>query len=60
MRNSDQTRGASVGMYYLYTMIVVFILALFMSSCGTTSHGCNYAKAQKYNAKQMRKSHRYN
>ena len=59
MRNSDQTRGASVGMYYLYTMIVVFILALFMSSC-STSHGCNYAKAQKYNQRQMRKSHRYN
>lgn len=51
-------RQASVGMYYLYTMIVVFIMALFMSSC-STSHGCNYAKAQKYNARQMRKAHRY-
>lgn len=52
-------RQALVGMYYLYTMIIVFILALVISSC-STSHGCNYAKAQKYNAKQMRKSHRYN
>lgn len=34
MNKSDQTRGASVGMYYLYTMIVI-IVALFLTSCGT-------------------------
>ena len=52
-------RQASVGRYYLYTMIIVFIMALVMSSC-STSHGCNFAKAQKYNQRQIRKSHRYN
>jgi hypothetical protein len=40
-------------------MKVILILALFLASCGA-SKGCGYAKAQKYNQKQMRKSHRYN
>lgn len=52
-------RQASIGMYYLYTILVATLLIAFISSCGT-SNGCGYAKAQKYNAKQMRKSHRYN
>ena len=34
MNKSDQTRGASVGMYYLYTMIVI-IAVLFLTSCGS-------------------------
>jgi hypothetical protein len=60
MKKSDQTRGASVGMYYLYTMIVVVILAALVSSCGTSKHGgCNYQKAQKYNQRQQRKAARY-
>lgn len=51
-------RQSSVGIYYLATMAIITLFLIATSSCGT-SHGCNYAKAQKYNARQMRKAHRY-
>jgi len=50
-------RQASVGMFYLYTFLVVIVIAV-LTSCGTTQ-GCGYAKAQKYNQKQMRKANRH-
>ena len=34
MKKSNQTRGASVGRLYLYTMIVITIM-LILSSCGS-------------------------
>jgi hypothetical protein len=34
MNKSNQTRGASVGMYYLYTMIAI-VVVLFLTSCGS-------------------------
>lgn len=33
--NSTSKRAASVGMYYLYTMIVI-VVVLFLTSCGST------------------------
>lgn len=59
MNKSDQTRGASVGMYYLYTMIVI-VVVLFLTSCGT-SRGC-HTKGH-YVSKEIKraqaKPHRY-
>jgi hypothetical protein len=39
-------------------LTLIVALAIFTASCAT-SHGCNYQKAQKYNAKQARKAARY-
>lgn len=39
MRNSEQTRGASVGMFYLWTIMVITI-AIILTSCGA-SKGCH-------------------
>ena len=50
-------RQASVGMLYLYTILIV-IAVMAMASC-STSKGCNYKKVQKFNQKQMRKYHRH-
>jgi hypothetical protein len=50
-------RQASVGMFYLYTILIV-IAVMAMASC-STSKGCNYKKVQKFNNKQMRKYHRH-
>lgn len=51
-------RGASVGMFYLYTMLIITAL-LILCSCATSHSGCNYAKAKAYNDKQMRKAKRH-
>jgi hypothetical protein len=50
-------RQASVGMFYLYTFLVVIIIAA-LTSCASTQ-GCGYNKAQKYNQRQHRKAARY-
>jgi hypothetical protein len=40
--------------------LIMIIIVMVATSCATShSSGCNYAKAQKYNAKQMRKANRY-
>lgn len=43
--------------FFVWLMVVTTTLALLVG-CGTTS-GCNYAKAKKYNEKQMRKASRH-
>jgi hypothetical protein len=37
-------------------MMMVIVVA---TSCATSHGGCNYAKAQKYNQKQMRRAERH-
>jgi PBP1b-binding outer membrane lipoprotein LpoB len=39
-------------------LTLILALAILATSCATSS-GCNYQKAQKYNAKQARKAARY-
>jgi hypothetical protein len=40
--------------------IILLIVVMVATSCATSSHGgCNYAKAQKYNAKQIKKYNRH-
>ena len=51
-------RQASVGMFYLYTILIITAF-LMLVGCGTTHSGCNYAKAKAYNDKQMRKARRH-
>ena len=40
-------------------LVLVMLVSLTTTSCATTSKGCGYAKAQKYNKKQSKKYHRY-
>ena len=51
-------RQASVGLVYLYTMLIITAF-LMLVGCGTTHSGCNYAKAKAYNDKQMKKAKRH-
>lgn len=39
--------------------LILILIVMVATSCATSHGGCNYAKAQKYNAKQMKKAHRY-
>ena len=40
-------------------LVLVMVVSLTTTSCATTSKGCGYAKAQKYNKKQSKKYHRH-
>lgn len=39
--------------------IILLIVVMVATSCATSHGGCNYAKAQKYNAKQIKKYNRH-
>lgn len=46
MKKNELNRAASVGMFYLYTMIVITLL-LAMMSCGSTKYvNCDAYKTQ--------------
>lgn len=57
--NSTSNRGASVGMYYLYTMIAI-VVVLFLTSCGS-ARGCHtkgvYVSKNIKKAQSMPRSH---
>ena len=59
--NSTSNRGASVGMYYLYTMIVI-IAVLCLTSCGSAK-GCHskghYVSKDIKRAQARPHAHRY-
>lgn len=40
-------RQSSVGMFYLYTILIITAF-LMLVGCGTTHSGCNYAKAKRH------------
>jgi hypothetical protein len=39
--------------------LIMMIMVMVATGCATSHGGCNYAKAQKFNQKQMRKAERH-
>lgn len=57
MRNTDK-RSASVGMFYLYTMIIIALL-LAMASCKSTKYVDCDAYKTRYKAVKAEKHHHH-
>ena len=39
--------------------LIMMMMVMVATGCATSHGGCNYAKAQKFNQKQMRKAERH-